>query len=301
MIGRPLGRILAATMLVVASAGMVDAGTTYSQTVYRSSAFTTQSTSWHCTSAVVQNIRNLALGIDRAWPSEQRQMYAYGRSMNRHLYNTLGVDPQGVEAMLERYIPGTQWAVVRARSLQGALQIAARRMRATNLPAVLFVGGGRHVWTMNGYIASADPATAESFRVNHVRFSGPYYPKQQRLRGWFDLPPNTMRSVESLAYAFYPYKNRFAFGSVRYTMWNDYYVAVVPVAGGNPDPTPTPTPTPTTTTEPTPGTTTEPSSLPSVPPTEEPTESPTAGPTGLPTFGPLGEPSTSPSGLDPPT
>ena len=115
----------------------------------------------------------------------------------------------------------------------------------TALPTVLFVGGGTHVWTMNGYTASADPASGKPFTVTHIRFSGPLYPKTIARHGWFDLEPNTQRSSDRFTRAFFPYKEYLAFGDHRDTPWNGYYVAVVPLAYDPPDPEPTPEPSAT--------------------------------------------------------
>lgn len=275
MIGAPLRRLVAASLLVLLSAYGVEASSSYSQTIYRSTAFATQTTSYFCTSAVVQNIRNLATGESRRWSMEQASMYALGRSLNLYDYARPGVDPQGVERLLERYVPGSEWRQVRATTMQGALQAAARGMHATGLPAVLFVSGGQHVWTMNGYTSTKAPTATNSFRVTHVRFSGPYYPKQKGSRGWFDLAPNTPRSVDRLAEAFFPYRQILAFGGHRWTPWNGYYVAVVPVSVGGPDPTPTPTPnpTPTPTFTPPPSGTPLPTATPA-PPSAPPTDAP---------------------------
>jgi hypothetical protein len=235
----------------------VDAATTYSQTIYRSTAFSTQATDYFCTAAVVQNIRNLATGESRTGRTQQAEMYAFGRANNRYDYRSRGVDPQGIEAMLEHYVPGSDWKQVTKGSLMKVLRVSARRMRATGLPAVLFVAGGKHTWTMNGYTATGDPASADTFKVTHVRFSGPFYPRQTALYGWFDLAPNERRSVERLAQAYYRYHEPTAFGDHRSTPWNGSYVAVVPVSVEDPDPDPTPTPTPDPTPAPTPDPTPE--------------------------------------------
>ncbi len=257
MIGLRLHRLIAASLLVLLTAYGVDAATAYSQTIYRSSAFSTQATDYYCVAAVTQNIRNLATGESRTGKTQQAEMYGFGRAKNRYSYSARGIDPQGLEALLEEYVEGSDWKQVKKGSLQGALRVAARRLRATGLPAVLFVGGGKHAWTMNGYTATANPASAETFRVTHVRFSGPFYPRQTALHGWFDLAPNTRTSVERIAEAFFPYKEQLAFGDNRATPWNGYYVAVVPVSVDGPDPGPTPTPTPSSTPVPTPQPTAE--------------------------------------------
>ena len=185
----PLAKVAAAVLLALVAFQGVEAGTTYTQTIYRATAFATQQTDYLCTAAVVQNIVNLALGRSRGGKTQQLEFYAYGRKHNRYDYRNRGVDPQGMEAMLEHYIPGSDWKQIMKTSMHGALRASARRMRATELPAVLFVGGGAHVWTMNGYTATGDPASADTFRVTHIRFSGPFYPRQVALYGWFDRRP----------------------------------------------------------------------------------------------------------------
>jgi hypothetical protein len=263
MMRRPLPRIVVAAALVLLAAQGVDARAAYTQTIYRASAFSTQTSDYLCTAAVVQNVVNLVTGESRHGATQQREYYAYGRAHNRYPYRARGVDPQGVEAMLEWYVPGSDWRQIKRKSIQAVLQVAARQMRATGLPAVLFVAGGSHVWTMNGYIATADPASASWFTVTYVAFSGPHYPKQVARYGWFDLAPNTRRGVARLTTAFFPYRESLAFGDRRATPWNGYYVAVVPWSiddgGDDPQPTPEPTPDPSLEPVPTPAATSEPS------------------------------------------
>jgi hypothetical protein len=250
----PLGKIVAALLLGLLAVQGVQAGTGYTQTIFRDDAFATQRTNYLCTAAVVQNIVNLATGSTRDGKTQQLEFYAYGVDNNRYDYRNAGVDPQGMEAMLELYIPGSDWVQVVKPGMQGALKASARAMRATGLPVVLFVGGGTHVWTMNGYTASVDPASGEFFTITHVRFSGPLYPKTIAKHGWFDLEPNTNRSSDRIKKVFFPYKEYLAFGDHRNTPWNGSYVAIVPLTYDPPDPeeTPVPTPTPEPTDEPAP-------------------------------------------------
>jgi hypothetical protein len=240
-----LPKIVAALLLGLLAVQGVRAGTGFTHIVYRDTAFATQRTNYLCTAAVVQNIVNIATGTSRDGKVQQLEFYAYGLQNNRYDYRNAGVDPQGVEAMLELYIPGSDWGQVVKPGMQGALKAAARAMRATDLPVVLFVGGGKHVWTMNGYSATADPASGEFFTITHVQFSGPLYPKTVALHGWFDLEPNTRRSSDRFKKVFFPYKEYLAFGDHRNTPWNGSFVAVVPLAYDPPDPEPTPDPTPT--------------------------------------------------------
>ena len=269
---RPLlPQLFAASILVLLCAPVALGAGGFSQTVARLDAFSTQATDWFCTAAVVQHVRNIATGEARHGGYQQADLYAYGRGHNRYAYKGKGVDPQGVEAMLEYAVGGSNWIQIKTHSLQSILIIAARQMRATGLPVVLFVAGGKHVWTMNGYTATADPASGRKFQVTSVRVSGPFYPKQKSRYGWFDLPPNSVRSASRLAEAFFPYRERQAFGDRRWTVWNGYFVAVVPwTYEPPPDPGPDPTPTPT------------PGSTPTVPPTAEPTTTPDEEPAATP-------------------
>jgi hypothetical protein len=283
MTRRPLSRIVIAAALVLLAVQGVDAASAYSQGIYRGSAFSTQATGYLCTAAVVQNVVNLATGQSSRSETQQRVYYAYGRAHNRYAYRSRGVDPQGVEAMLEHYIPGSDWRQIRKKSLQAVLRVAARQMRATSLPPVLFVAGGRHVWTMNGYSATADPAAVSWFTVTYVTFSGPNYPRQIARYGWFDLEPNTRRGVSRLATAYFPYRESLAFGDRRSTPWNGYYVAVVPwtIDDGGEEPPPTPNPTPDPSLEPVPTATPGASSPTTVEGAPEPTPPATSEPAPL--------------------
>lgn len=282
MLRRPYAKIVVAALLALVAVQGVQASTGYSQTIYRASAFSTQVNDYFCTAAVTQNIVNLVTGAARHDRTQQREYYNFGRAHNRYSYRADGVDPQGMEAMLEEYVPDSEWRQVRRKSLRAILRVAARQMRATGLPAVLFVGGGAHVWTMNGYTATRDPASGRWFTVTHVKFSGPFYPRQIAKHGWFDLKPNTGRRVERFANAFYPYREWRAFHDHRWTPWNGYYVVVVPwsIGDGEPEPTPEPTPVPTPqpTPQPTPDATVEPTPEPTVEPSLEPTLEPSLEP-----------------------
>jgi hypothetical protein len=248
-----LAKVVAAMLLGLLAVQGVEASTGYTQLVFRDTAFATQRTSYLCTAAVVQNIVNLATGTSRDGKAQQLAFYAHGLDNNLFDYRNAGVDPQGVEAMLELNIPGSDWGQVVKPHMQGALKASARAIRATGLPVVLFVGGGTHVWTMNGYSASADPASGEFFTITQVRFSGPLYPKSIAKHGWFDLEPNTARSSDRITKVFFPYKEYLAFGDHRNTPWNGSYVAVVPLSYDPPDePPPTPEPSPLPTPLPTP-------------------------------------------------
>jgi len=200
----------------------------YTQSVYDAAAFSTQTRSYFCTAGVVQYIRNLARA-DVHSDSEQNTMYQYGRGQNKYAYAAKGNDPQAVATMLNNYSTGgvTTWHVVKKLHIQAALQTVASRMRATGLPGVLFVSGGAHVWTMDGYVASSDPNNG-AFTVSKVRFSGPYYPTQKAAYGYYDLPPGTWKTAGWMTYPFFQYSEWYAFRDHKSVIWQGYFVVVVP-------------------------------------------------------------------------
>lgn len=244
-------RILAGVVLAIAVAGTASADTSIN--VYRASAFSTQATGYYCTAAVSQYIANLRYGRSRHGSDEQASMYRYGRGHNRYRYGTSGVDPQGVAATLNHFAPvsGSTWHWHSYATKRGALNAAAKSIKAYRLPAVLFVGRGFHVWAMDGYTRSADGT------LTYVRFTGPLYPRAP-ISGLYDLPPNTRRSVTWMSYVMKPYREWYAFGDTQSVVWEGKFVVVTldpdPVPP-SPSPTPTPTPTPSPTAEPSPSVT----------------------------------------------
>ena len=201
---------------------------TYTQTVYDAAAFSTQQRNYYCTVGVAQYIRNLARS-DVHSESEQTTMYTYGRGQNRYAYVAKGNDPDGLAAILNHYSAGgvATWHVVRKTSLRSALRLVAQRMRATGLPGVLFVSGGGHVWTMDGYKSDVDPNSGTP-TVSQARVSGPYYPDQIKSYGWYDFPPGTWMTASKLSYPFFPYSEWFAFHDHKNVVWQGYFVVIVP-------------------------------------------------------------------------
>lgn len=201
---------------------------TYTQSVYDSAAFSTQQRYYYCTAAVAQYIRNLTRA-DVYSESEQTTMYNYGRSQNRYAYSAKGNDPDGLCAILNNYSAGgvATWHVVKKKTLQGALKAVASRMRATGLPGVLFVSGGGHVWTMDGYKSDVDPNSG-SFTVTNVRFSGPLYPNRVKSYGYYDWPPGTWKTAGWMSYPFFKYSEYYAFRDHKIVVWQGYFVVIVP-------------------------------------------------------------------------
>jgi len=200
----------------------------FTKSVFDAAAFSTQATMYYCTAAVCQYITNLTREGNVHSGAEQAEMYAYGRTKNRYPYAARGNDPQAVVEMLKHYTGVGTWHVGKYATMRGALKHIASRMDATNLPGVLFVAGGGHVWTMDGFTTSEDPSAEGDFSISRVRFSGPLYPKQVAGYGWYDLAPGTWKSDDAMAYPFFKYDERLAFNDGRAVPWEDYFIVVAP-------------------------------------------------------------------------
>jgi PKD repeat protein len=143
---------------------------TGSKNRYRSSAFVKQFTSTWCTAASVQFMRNINLRLSDRTKSLQYKIIVYERSADT-LAVSKGSDPRGMALAMAKFGAGT-YADKTYTSLRQAVEAAARRIRLTGRPVALLVWGGKHVWTMHGFRASADPAFTTSNVVTHVIVSG---------------------------------------------------------------------------------------------------------------------------------
>jgi hypothetical protein len=68
------------------------------------------------------------------------------------------------------------YRVVGADSLAAAMRQAAIAIRTWNRPVGLLVWRGRHAWVMSGFVATADPALTDDFRVTRAFILDPLYP-----------------------------------------------------------------------------------------------------------------------------
>ena len=94
-------------------------------------------------------------------------------------------------------------------------------MRLTNKPVGLLVWTGRHAWVMNGFSATADPATGSDFTITSVDVSGPLYPRALNASG-YDLPPDTKLTPAQLSKYFLKYSDTVV------KTWNGSYILIVP-------------------------------------------------------------------------
>ena len=204
------GALLVATQLPVWT-GTLD--------LYRPQAFASQVDITLCIAAGTQMMLNMILNRSDSSGPSQLAYIAFARANDVGKYSA-GSDPAGWAAALDRF-GGSTYSVAAFEDSSSALKNAALRMRLTNKPVGLLVWSGRHAWVMNGFSATADPATTPEFQVTAVYVSGPLYPRA--LNKWgYDLAPDTKLTPAQLT----QYFSRYNDAPVR--AWTNKYVMIVP-------------------------------------------------------------------------
>jgi hypothetical protein len=186
---------------------------------YRPDAFASQATMTWCVAASSQMMLNIILGQSDTSSTAQASYIAYGRANDGGPYKA-GTDPAGWVAILNRY-GGSSYSIQRFTDAASALKTAAIRMRLTNKPVGLLVWSGLHAWVMNGFSATADPATGSDFTITSVDVSGPLYPRGMNASG-YDLPPDTKLTPAQLSKYFLKYSDTVV------KTWNGSYILIVP-------------------------------------------------------------------------
>ncbi len=186
--------------------------------LYRPGTYSMQATWWWCTAAGVQMLRNILLGQSDHTAAAQGRYFDYMRARNGYRMPAReGVDLTGLLAGLRHFVDAG-YRRVASSTYDASIASAVTRLRFTGRPIVLIVMGGRHLWLMTGFTATADPASGSAFRVLSVRVVGPLYGRQSR--NGYDPPPDTTLSARALETYFLPY--HFKFGT---TPWDGRYVA----------------------------------------------------------------------------
>ena len=187
--------------------------------LYRAGVFASQATITWCVAASSQMMLNMALGQSDASSGAQSTYIVYGQANDGGNY-AAGTNPAGWAAIMNRY-GGATYSVQRFTDSTSALKKAATRMRQTNKPVGLLVWKGRHAWVMNGFSATADPATTSNFTITAIYVSGPLYPRAMNSSG-YDLAPDTQLTPAQLGKYFLPYTDTIV------KTWNGGYVVIAP-------------------------------------------------------------------------
>jgi hypothetical protein len=244
--------------------------------LYRDGVFTTQASWLYCTAADVQIMKNMIEGTEDHSSAAQTTYFDWMRTQNRYdLPLSAGVDPAGWTAGMRHFVHD-RYRLVSSDSFGHSLQLAAQRMRVTNLPVALAVAHGNHGWVLNGFTATADPAVTTDFEITSVSLTGPLWGLQSK--NGYDMPPNTTLTVDQLR----TYFTRWHYDPLP-MIWDGTFVSIQPLnddelaaeAAATPAPTPAPVVTPRPTPRPTP--------LPTPTPAPTPAPTPTPSPAPVPT------------------
>lgn len=191
--------------------------------LYRAGVFTTQKTWLWCTAADVQIMRNMKYHRADHSRTNQSKYFEYMRARNRYtLPRSAGVDPQGWTAGLRHYVDD-RYRLVSSATFLGAIRLAVKRIRLTNLPVALTVARGGHGWVLHGFTATADPAKTNDFRITSVRVTGPLWGLQNSSFG-YDMRPNTRLTPAQLQRFF----TKWWYAPKR-MLWDGKFVSIQPV------------------------------------------------------------------------
>jgi hypothetical protein len=169
--------------------------------IFRASAFAPQQSGTWCVAASAQMMINLIRETSDSSYDGQLNIINFARDNDELSDSDAGAGLIGWQRALDKF-SGTPYEIEETWSLQGAINLAALRLRLTNRPAGLAVHDTTHAWVMTGFEATADPAFDPAFKVTAVYVSGPLYPKEQS--HGYDMAPDTRIVVSDLGRYFTP-------------------------------------------------------------------------------------------------
>ena len=166
--------------------------------LYRKGDFVAQYTFEWCVGASLQMALNMSTGESHTSRTDQQDLWEMARDASFSPFG--GANPTGWTAVLNDAGIGP-YVLVSIPTLDEALAVAAKAIRATERPVGLVMWRGRHAWVMSGFESSADPAKADDFDVTGIRVLDPLYPNGSSV--WGASPkPNTLVSPATLAKQF---------------------------------------------------------------------------------------------------
>ncbi len=191
--------------------------------LYRAGVFATQRTIDWCVPAAVEMVLNIVDGRSVSSYAEQAAFYRYGRAHLYTDYPTPGLDPTATTALLASQ--GQTYRDYRGGTLGAVEEEAVRQLRRTGKPVILYVDAGIHAWVLDGFAATADPATTDAFSITSFSVLGPLWPTQRYHDGYYDLPPDTTLSPGAFAAAV----GRPFHEPTRKVPWEGWYVISEPL------------------------------------------------------------------------
>jgi hypothetical protein len=168
--------------------------------LYRRGDFVGQYTFDWCVGASVQMTLNILRPEDDRTRTTQRRLWERARDLSNSPFG--GANPVGWVPLLNELGIGA-WRLVSVPTLDEAVLMAAKAIRATNRPVNLVMWRGRHAWVMTGFTSLGDPAATDEFEVTGVHVLDPLYPHGSS--AWGPSPkPNSLLTPEELGDQFAP-------------------------------------------------------------------------------------------------
>jgi hypothetical protein len=226
IIALPLA-VVAGLVVVAAPAQAADPGQV-GRELYRQGDFASQTNSVQCVGASMQMMLNMIRPTNDRTASTQLalQKLARANSPKRILPGGAeftrprrGASSFGWAAGLSKLGAGP-YRVTSAPTMGGALNMAARAMRATGRPVGLLVWPGSHAWVMSGFRATR-ASDGDIRRVTSVTVLDPWYPRHSPVYG-SSPRPGTRLTPRQLAADYLRWNRR------RTSPFDGQYVLVLP-------------------------------------------------------------------------
>ena len=170
----------------------------FAMNLYRQGDFVAQYTFEWCVGASLQMALNMSTDESHTSRADQQELWEMARDRSFSPFG--GANPTGWTAVLNDIGIGP-YVLVSIPTLDEALTVAAKAIRATERPVGLVMWRGRHAWVMSGFEATGDPANVDDFDVTGIRVQDPLYPNGSSV--WGPSPrPNSLVSPATLGKQF---------------------------------------------------------------------------------------------------
>jgi len=140
--------------------------------------FVAQTNFVQCVGASMQMMLNIMDVQEDRTDRRQLQLQNLARELSgpaRSGFSRKGASVRGWSAGLNQLGTGP-FRLVGTTTIDEALRLAAKAIRATGKPVGLLVWSGRHAWVMSGFQATADPRKTDDFDVTRAIVLDPLYP-----------------------------------------------------------------------------------------------------------------------------
>jgi hypothetical protein len=226
---RPLAALaLAGALLVALAPGSASGATAYRLDVSQRGDFVAQMNFVQCVGASMQMMLNMVEpGRDRTATTQLRlQQLARAWSGSRpDGRQRQGASVRGWAAGLNILGAGP-YRLIGTKTLGEAVRAAAKAIAVTGRPVGLLVWRGRHAWVMSGFVATADPAATDDFRVTRAIVHDPLYPHGSAVWGPSPAPGEAI-TAGTLGRQFVPRRMTNRFGG-QPSVLGGKYVLVLP-------------------------------------------------------------------------